>query len=501
MGTKQHDANIYDGWEPPIPFDTMNLPEFPVGCLPLDLKNYVLAVSETTQTPVDMAGVAILAVMATCVQSKYIVEAKADWREPLNLYGVIVGKPAERKSSIMLLLTKVINQYEMEWNENHRLDIEKNKTKKRCLEKEVAKLEDIFTKSGDIKDMAALLSKRDELTNFKDLNSIRLLADDSTPEALISLLADNEGKMSIISAEGGIFEIMQGRYSKVGNIDVFLKAHNGDTIKIDRKGREHESIENPCLTILLCIQPQILQGLMSNEILRGCGLTARFLYSIPTSKMGNRKYETESIPKEYTQAYKKLCYDLLALPMNDTPKILNLSKSAAKLSARFNGWLEPRLINELEDITDFAGKLHGTIMRIAGILHLSDGHTENHYISYATLDKAIKIGMYFLKHAKTAYKLMGADKQLLNAKYMLRQIEKKRSKFADMEITRYQIYRLCRSRIKRDGDMTPALELLAEHGYIREVETEHSGVAGRPPSPKYLISPYFMDLMVQMDEM
>ncbi len=41
----------------------------------------------------------------------------------------------------------------------------------------------------------------------------RLIADDVTPEAAGSLLAAHGGRLAIISAEGGVFDIMNGRYS------------------------------------------------------------------------------------------------------------------------------------------------------------------------------------------------------------------------------------------------------------------------------------------------
>lgn len=472
-------------WSPPTPFDTIKRPPFPINCLPLTVRNYVLAVAEATQTPIDMAGVAALAVMATCVQGKFEVEGKPDWIEPLNLYSVIVAKPAERKSAVMTLLTAPIIRYESEWNEKHKSKIEQNATEKKCLEKRIAKLEDEVTR--DLKALTELMQKREELTNFKELHPLRLLADDATPEALTSLLSANNGKMSVISSEGGIFEILRGRYSASVNIDVFLKAHCGDVIKIDRKGREHESIENPCLTVLLSIQPQVLEALMSNDIFRGRGLTARFLYSIPISKVGSRNHDTKPIPDAHASDYKKLCYSLLDIPADNGIERLRLSKKTYELSAKFATKLEPHLIDKLEGIADFAGKLHGAVLRIAGILHLIEGKA-NRAISYDTMNNAIKLGFYFLNHAKVAYQLMGTDKQLQDAKYILQQIKKQ----TDMELTRYDIFRLCRGHFSKDEEMTPAFELLAEYGYIREAETKYKGV-GRKPSQKYEVNPFFMD--------
>ena len=50
-------------WETPIPFDAFDLPAFPADTLPPVVRDYVKAVAETTQTSVDMAAVASLAIL------------------------------------------------------------------------------------------------------------------------------------------------------------------------------------------------------------------------------------------------------------------------------------------------------------------------------------------------------------------------------------------------------------------------------------------------------
>ena len=57
-------------WEQPIPFTQHALPAFPVDAFPTAIRDHVLAVAETTQTPVDMAATAALAVLALCQQGK-----------------------------------------------------------------------------------------------------------------------------------------------------------------------------------------------------------------------------------------------------------------------------------------------------------------------------------------------------------------------------------------------------------------------------------------------
>lgn len=65
-------------WDTPISFDEYDLPAFPVDALPEVLREYVLAVLESTQTAVDMAAVEALGVIALYGQGKYSVCGTAD---------------------------------------------------------------------------------------------------------------------------------------------------------------------------------------------------------------------------------------------------------------------------------------------------------------------------------------------------------------------------------------------------------------------------------------
>ena len=64
----------------------------------------------------------------------------------------------------------------------------------------------------------------------------RLVADDVTAEAAGSLLAEQDGRLAVLSAEGGIFTTIAGRYSTAPNLKVFLKGHAGDLEPARRHG-------------------------------------------------------------------------------------------------------------------------------------------------------------------------------------------------------------------------------------------------------------------------
>lgn len=480
-------------WEEPIPLDDDPLPPFPVGCLPPVIGNYIRSVSEAMQVPEDMAAVAALVSVAICVQKKFMIKGKADWLEPLNLYGLIVAPPAERKSAVMQAMTEPIHVYEKSVNDFNREEIETSTMKKRLLEKKVASLETAAAKVPTGKNKKTVteedvLKAQKELSELNEIKPLRLLADDCTPEVLISLLAENNGRMALTSAEGGIFEIMNGRYSQSMNIDVFLKAHAGDPIRIDRKGRPSEYVPHPALCMLLAVQPVILNGLMSNKDFRGRGLTARFLYCIPQSHVGHRSFETAPIPRDSEEQFGTMINTLLDIEQGVKPKIINLSDEAYRVSADFATELEPRLIGDLEPLGDWAGKLHGAILRIAAALHLVETRKDGSDtpLSLETMCSAIAIGRYFLEHAKKAYKIMGADEQLQGAKMILRTAEKLQIR---KPISKRDLYRDCRGSIfQKAADIEAPIIYLCEAGYMREIVINSSG-SGRKPSPLFEFNP------------
>ena len=96
---KEDFAPDTSGWDDPVPLSSNTLPDFPVDALTPVLRDYALAVSEATQTAIDMAAVGTLTTASACMRNLYKVEGKADWREPTNIYGVIIADPSEPASS------------------------------------------------------------------------------------------------------------------------------------------------------------------------------------------------------------------------------------------------------------------------------------------------------------------------------------------------------------------------------------------------------------------
>ena len=397
-------------------------------------------------------------------------------------------KPPIGKSSIIKTMTRAIYKYEMEENKRRQPMIAEQEAQ---LNKWRAQIEK-YERKG-LRDEADTARRQCYELEQRRIRPLRLIADDITPEALTSLMADNNGIITVISTEGGLFDIFNGKYSSnVVSIDTVLKAYSGDPIRVDRKGREAECLDAPALTMLLSAQESVLEGMLNNDAFRGRGLTGRFLYSKPNSMMGHRPFDTPPIQKELNEQYEKILLDLLSLPYpNSDMPIIRLDGDALDVYRQFSEKIEARLLTDLEDMSDWGGKCAGTALRIAGILHCVENRIspDKTLVSGRTMKRAIKITEYFLEHAQYAYSVMGADKTLHEAKYILRRVESQ----ARREFTKSGLYHLCRNKsFKRADDMLPALDLLIEYGYLKK-RSYYQATGGRPKGDSYLLNPLYFD--------
>ncbi len=495
-----------NGFEPFEPFELLNTsisPIFPVENLPDKIRGYVIEVAHCLQVPVDMAAVSAITVISLCVQGKYIVNPKPGWVEPLNLYTAIVARPSERKSPTAKEMTDIVYKFTKEENERREPEIAEYKLKSEILTKRVNALKDAVAKAkGKNKvSMDEVLEAQRELSELEEVTPLQLVADDITPESLIRLMMDNNERMAIISSEGGIFGLLAGRYSERTNLDIFLKAYSGDPVNVNRIGRKGDSLDHPALTMLLFVQPSIIEEIMGNNEFKGRGFLARFLYSIPVSSIGNRTYDTIEVSETEKKKYNDLVYNLLNIPDMFGCRVIRFSNEAHVLSREFFDVIEKRLIDDLEDIDSWAGKFHGQVMRIAGILHCIK-HELNAYnvlLEEDTMKQAVSIGYYFLEHAKTAFSIMGAyeKQEIKDAKYIINKIHIMLSKSSkSSKVKKRDLYQLCNGRFKTVDEMKPGLDELVRRGYIKIWRDTTTG--GRP-SDVIEINPEYESKKVQKE--
>ena len=481
---------ISSKWEEPIPFGKYELEPFPIEALPKDLGAYVEAVAESTQTPVDMAGTAALAVTAMCCQGKYVIQGKADWSEPLNLYTNVIAQPSERKSAVEHHIVRPADDFEVQYNQRNAARVESSKMQKHILERRQKAIEDKVAKGqaepGEMDKIAQ------EIADFEEEKPLHLYVDDITTEKLVSVMAGNHGRAALISSEGGIFDTLAGIYTKNVNIDVMLKAYSGDTIRVDRIGRESESIMNPTLTILLMTQPKVVSDVLGNPTFRGRGLTARFLYCLPDSSVGERRFQSRPIPEETYRRYEQRIINMLEDEYPPRPEVITLSQEASRLLTDFAEEIEPKLKTDYAEISDWAGKLVGNTLRIAGLLCRAGVYRAPEFlnenepltVSGSTMADAIRLGRYYLSHALAVHDAIPQSSMYRQAEKILHMIQERKL----TEFSRRDAMRFCQT-FKRVDEIQPVLDFLEDMGYVTSVDAGQAYAKGRPPLPRYVVNP------------
>ena len=468
--------------------------EFPVDALPDKIRPYIQATAESLQVSVDMVATFVIAIISLCVQGKYRIQVKPDWEEPVNLYAVVVMRPSERKSPTLKMVSAPVFEYMEEENERRQPEISENETKKKILTGQITNISRKIAGSYKKKDseytMSDLLECQEELRKLEEegLKELKLIVDDVTPEALVSTMKENDDRIGIVSAEGGIFGTMAGRYNDHTNIDIFLKGYSGEYYSTARIGRQGNTLKHPLITIVLAVQPQVICDIMDNKEFSGRGLLARFLYSIPNSLVGSKKYRTEPVNKALKEEYNNLIKDLLKTNEMDFDRPIRLSEEADLQSEIYNQQIERRLTDDLEQIEEWAGKL------IAAIFHIVKYGWDavNVPLEAETLAGAIKVGQYYLEHSKAAFDMMGlSDPQdVKDAKYIISRIEQNdKTDKTDRTIPKREVLRLCQ-RFSTAEEIEPGLQVLVERGYIA-IQRGKSGKRGGRPSEQIYINPAY----------
>lgn len=489
------------GWTDPTPLTstTTGLPGFPLWTFPDWLGEYTASLAEVTQTPTDLAGCLALAVLAVAAGGKVWIQAPA-WREPANLFTVVVLPPGNRKSEVYRAMCAPIKAAEQTLVAEAEPLIAEAAIARRIAEahaEQTAKTAENAV-TLDPSQRALALAEATEARIELDAATIparpRLFSDDATVEVLTSLLCEQGGRMAVLSPEGEIFSIAAGRYSGAPNFAVLKKGHAGEEMRVDRMGRDSEHVDNATVTLGICTQPGVLAELGDTPQFRDQGLLGRLLYAVPDSLLGHRKNKPDPMPPGQEATYQTMMKALvLSLARLTEPATLAFTAEAHEAITCLLADTEPRFRpdGDLAHMTDWGGKLVGATVRVAGLLHLAK-HLRDSWgqpIDADTFADARDIGEYFTTHAKAAYDAIGTDPATADAKAILDWTRNTaRTRFAARDAQPS-----LRARFKKVTDLDPALRVLETHGWIRRLPSPPRTGRGRPTAPAYEVHPAVLE--------
>ncbi len=491
----------WDG--PPIPFIEYKRKPFPIEALPDWGHDFVKAVSVANQVPADMPGMLYLAAVAASVTKSFEIQARPGWIELLGLYVIPLLETGNRKSGTLRDIQEPIGYFERKLVEDmrpgyelqkHELDIKKAQLED--LKKSYVKAKNGTKKETSNKSAAEIWSEIEsissEITNTPEPYLPTLLSGDCTEEKLIALAAENDGIIANFSAEGELVTNAAGKYSNQSRLEAILKGYSGDPIRQERMGRASQYIDRPCFTIAMCVQPIVMKELAEKPEFRHKGFIGRFIYCVPTSPLGQREVNAEPVNERIRSRYRNGILKLLTYSWkNNEKQVLKLSADANSMLADFERELEPKLgpDGELKPVVDWAAKLAGNIVRIAGILHLADhaGDLEKPLIVPGeTMQRALLFAPYLINHAKIAYSLMDTtdDEETTKAKRVIRWIKDNNLE----EFAQRDCHAALRATFYKSEELEKTLNLLIEYNWIAKKPDDKKGVGRK--SLIYILNPY-----------
>jgi replicative DNA helicase len=476
-----------DSAEGPALFDLPDLPTFPVDALPTWIGTMVEAVALETETPADVAAMLSLSVLATACARRMVVEPRSGHVEQLCLYTISALPSGSRKSGVFKRIIAPVQAFEKELIKREAPRVAAETHKREVTEERLAAIKRDLAKADDREHVTGLTLELEQITAHLEENPApkkpQLIVSDVTTEKLGMLLGDH-GRIAVLDEEGGLFETMAGRYAKAGagpNIDPYLKGHDGGDLRVGRVERDSFIAERPVLTIGMTVQPQVLNGLGDKSGFRGRGLTARFLYCIPQSRMGSRNLDTPPTPADVIAYYNTGVRALLELPdPGDEPHRLVFSQEARAEWLAFARSIEPRRAprGDLGNMADWASKLDGAVARIAGLLHAAECPQAPWTVEVPaeTVARAVRIGTYLIEHARAAYGGFGTDEVAEQAQRVVEWIRRKKLRsFTLRDALRGEL-----KGLEHKKAMEPVLESLTHRGIISPVEQGTGERGGRP---------------------
>jgi hypothetical protein len=481
----ENTANTVKQWQKPIPFGEIILPKFPTCSLPQTLTEYIETVSEFSETDPAMCGVLLLGVLGGVLHRKYEIVSTAGNTETLSLFSLIIAEPAERKSSVIKLVTKPLSTFESEYNISHQEEVSESRAERKILQKKLAEAE----KSDDDND---IYSAQKNIDTFEEKQPISLMVDDTTPEALVCKMKSQGERIIVIASEGGFFKRIKGRYTP-NNDDknIYLKSHSGDRHSVDRIGRPSEILEKPAISIIMTVQKIIIDGFLADDEMQGTGMTARFLYAFCAEKAGNRKPTRSKTPEQFEtifEKYNKIIFEILNQTVTQSEiKLINLSESAFNTACSYFFAAENRTKDCTAGAKGWHGKSYGLMLKIAGILHAFECFEkgilpECERVSAENISRACELTDYLAANAEKAFS--PHDKVNAEALYLLDKIKMTVPKNGE-SFTKTELLRLTHGRFKKAEDLLEPLSVLQDLGYIT---TDFLGTGGRP-AERIIVNP------------
>lgn len=423
---------------------------FPTGMLGGTMSQWVEAIAQSRNVPVDYVGASLITLAAGLIGNARTTDA-IGWTEPSVLWTVLIGNPSAGKSPAMDPFVEMIAEFEAE---------------------------------------AADDLEEDEQSNWA------IHIDDVTAQAAAEVASASPKGLILIKDE---LSHWWSRLGQTGGEAFWLKAFGARPEMVKRKGKRALHIKRLAISVLGGAQPNTLTQFVCSK--ENKGFAARWLYVFPKPVKGFRIAKSVSMDPGRTVLRRLWNLGLV----DGRPVAIPVSRRAI---ARFEQWVgQKRQAAEADEDGvwgQWLGKQGGVALRLALVLeHLwwasdakPDDTTGPTTISASAMTAAMKfIDAYASPMAALALKNAAQPVEDQDALRLLRLLANK----GDAQFNARLLGRGSHGpagRLSQPSVMTAACEVLTAAKLIRHVGERADGKAGKRPG-LYEVNPILFDTGVR----
>lgn len=478
-------------WPEPLDPRARPTPEIePRNILPGIFGEHAAAVADSTQTPPAIATMFTISILGTVLQGRAEVAPFGDdYREPLAIWTVSCYPVGGRKTAVYNACVAPVIRYEKLAGDRARPEIHRRYAAREVAAKRIEKLKQDAAREEDAARRAliqdAIKRVRDEMPD--EMKAPLIFTTNATPERTEGMLAEQGGKLGVLSDESDTFlNLSGGLRGGMASLDVVLKGHAGSALRVDRQGREAH-LDRPTLSMGLIVQPESFAELAAGRRLRATGVLARYLYTIPKSNIGTRDVrQRKPIPRETAERYHVAVMSLLEgyEERGREPRVLVFSTEALEPWLAFAEGVERNQGEggRYEAISDWTSKLPGHAARLSALFQIAEHGLDIHEVGLSAVQRALELCRLLIPHAEAAFGMLGADDTDADALAVLRWIKAGEYR----EFSRREAQRAMHGRFSKVERLERALAALRDR-YI--ISGEKKAATGGRASAFYLVNP------------
>lgn len=452
---------------------------FPIAALPPNLQCLVKEIHCETDAPIPSIVSALLVALSLICQGRIKVRKRRSLVSPVSLWFIVVLGSGERKTSVMNIVLRAIEDFINEDALSFKQKMEEYSNQLAAWKAESKGiLAAIRKKSAKNEGAEEEKQRLDELNDRKPQKpkQFKLLHEKCTPLAIVKNLKESFPTTGLISDEAAC--VFSGR--GMSDMGLLNRGWDGSPMSVERASEESLYVRAPALTMALYVQREVAEAFFDGKgaLARSIGLLARCYYVTPDATAGTRflAHKREASLEVLNEYYDR-CRKILRAHITDNGQDLS-----EKIELHFSPEAQSRWEREHDAIEsmmnpggfffndkDFASKHADKIARLAALLHFFG--QEDGPISIESLERSIAISGWFAEEfVRNFAKPPQVPQEQINANLLLPWL-------ADY-IRTTGLYVIKRTDVLHDGPrpvrskypLIAALIVLWQQGIVREVK-------------------------------